>query len=782
MKIMVTGLAGMACTAAALPAIALAQDQAASARRSDDSGMGEIVVTARRRAEPAQSVPIALSAVSSAEINASGGLSDLSRVQQLVPSLQLTIVNPRNTNINIRGLGSTPAFSAPGLEYGVGIYVDQVYISRPGQSAFDLFDLQQVEVLRGPQGTLFGKNTTAGAINITTLEPSFDADFKGELSYGNYDFLQARATGSVPIVPDAVALRVSVTDAVRDKGFQFNRHTGRRIHDYSNQGVRGQLLVVPSDDVRIRLIGDYSVQDQDCCIGVPSEILTTRIDGSELPNNFNIRAARAGYDIGPIDPFARVVDADTPLTTHMTTAGVSGQIDWTIGTHTLTSVTAWRKWDYFPETDADVIGLSILPRGGVDERQRQFSQELRLASDDTGALNYVLGLYYFHQKIDSELFIEYGPDAPLWILGASTPALQAALAGVTSQGLSTAKTNSYAGFAQGSYKFGDVSMTLGLRYTHEKKSGDFSQAPVGGADLSLLPEDQQAVAVPTRNAFIPVVAFDAGTSEGNLSGLATLSWQPTPDIMAYATYSRGYKSGGINLAVLPEGVSAELKPEKADNYEVGLKTSLFDRRVTANLAAFWVDVKDYQSSQIDTSRALVAYLDNVGSVRSRGVEADIRAAPARGLAVYASGAYVDAEYRSYPNAPCPIEYLNLQTVCDLGGRPLPGTSKWSISAGGSYAFDVGGYKAEIGGDYSYRSSYYSAFNLAEVSRIDGFSLVNMRVGLTDEASGIGLQFWVRNLFDKKYETVRNIAAFNTGLVTSLLGDPRTYGVTATGRF
>ncbi len=280
----------------------LAQVKPASAgpelAASESVAPGEIIVTARRRAESAQKVPIALTALSGEQAAPPGTLG-LTQVSQLAPSLQLTATNARQTNINIRGLGATPAFASLGLEYGVGVYVDQVYLSRPAQTAFDLFDLERVEVLRGPQGTLFGKNTTAGAINISTRAPTFDPEFRSELSVGNYRSVQARATGSTGIT-DRIAVRLTVTDTTRDRGFIRNVRGGR-LADLHSFATRGQLLLKLSDTAELRLIADYSDLKQDCCIGTVTSVRTTRIDGIPLPANFFQRAARFGYQPLPED-------------------------------------------------------------------------------------------------------------------------------------------------------------------------------------------------------------------------------------------------------------------------------------------------------------------------------------------------------------------------------------------------------------------------------------------------------------------------------------------------
>ena len=223
-------------------------------------------MSARRRDESAQEVPIALTVVSSETLEKTGNYT-LTQIQQIVPSLQVFSFNPRNTNINIRGLGSNVSLTNDGLENGVGFYVDNVYYGRVGQTQFDLVDLQQIEVLRGPQGTLFGKNTTSGAINITSRRPSFDPEFSGEATVGDYGYYQLRASASGGLVDDLLAVRISGSVTER-RGFLYNVTQNERAQDYSNWSVRGQLLFTPTPDLEVKIIGDFSRQKQNHVLNV----------------------------------------------------------------------------------------------------------------------------------------------------------------------------------------------------------------------------------------------------------------------------------------------------------------------------------------------------------------------------------------------------------------------------------------------------------------------------------------------------------------------------------
>ncbi|MET0138159.1 MAG: TonB-dependent receptor plug domain-containing protein, partial [Sphingobium sp.] len=398
---------------AAVPAFGQTDAQPTPAEAVDQRNDNELIVTARRREERAQDIPIALTAVSGDTLERTG-LVNLTQIAQLTPTLVIRNNNARNTFANIRGLGSN-SDQNDGLEIGVGFYVDDVYMGRIGASQFDFIDIDRVEVLRGPQGTLFGKNTTAGAINITTRGPSFDTGFTGEATIGEGGYHQVRGSLTGPLVDDFAAYRITVSDTHRD-GQLYNIWNGRRINDYDNFSVRGQLLLTPAHNVSIRIIGDYARQTSYSRIASVVGLFTKFANGATITNNWLDRATRGGYtprfDIN--DPFARQVDVNGPIQADMEGYGVSGKIDWDLGPATLTSITAWRGWDWLPDNDTDSTPLAVTLRSGTDNHQRQFSQELRIASNGERKLDYVAGLYYFWQNVNGLGHYQQGPDSALW--------------------------------------------------------------------------------------------------------------------------------------------------------------------------------------------------------------------------------------------------------------------------------------------------------------------------------------------------------------------------------
>jgi iron complex outermembrane receptor protein len=745
----------------------------------------QIVVTARRREERAQDVPIALTAVSGDTLERTGaGAISLTQIAQLTPTLVIRNNNARNTFANIRGLGSN-SDQNDGLEIGVGFYIDDVYYGRIGASQFDLIDLDRIEVLRGPQGTLFGKNTTAGAINITTRGPSFDNEFTGEASLGEQGYHQVRGSLTGPLVEDVAAFRITVSDTHRD-GNLYNLYDGRKINDYDNLQVRGQLLLTPAANLKIRIIGDYSKQTSYSRTTSVVGLFTKLANGATLTNNWLDRARRGGYTprFNINDPFARVVDVNGPVQANMEGYGVSGKIDWDLGPVTLTSVTAWRGWDWLPDNDTDNTPLPVTLRSGTDNHQRQFSQELRLASNGDRKIDYVAGLYYFWQNVNGLGHYQQGPSSASWNNSNANQTLaNYALNGFLSYSVIEPITKSYAAFGQLTWHATDAfNVTAGLRFTHEDKTGLFDQYTAAGNDLSTLSPADRAAAQALRDAIYPVKRYTTGLKDDALTGQITLSYKVAPDVLTYATYSRGSKSGGLSLGDLPAGVSPVVRPETVDAWEVGVKSQFFDRKVTLNTAAYWTEVKDYQAGiteQIGTTSSTIRYISNIPGVRSRGVEVDLTVAPSRFIRLTGAAAYNDAVYKDYRNAQGAPENRNVSQIQDLTGVQLANAPKfiYNVSADVTYPVTLLSARDELYArfDYNHRSSNDTSGTNSIYTRIRGYGVANARIGVRFQDGRYELAGWVTNLFDKRY--YEGLSASNQGLITGALGNERTFGGT-----
>jgi iron complex outermembrane receptor protein len=740
----------------------------------------EVIITSRLREEDVQAVPVAVSVIGQQKLEDTGSYN-VGLLAQLTPTVQFFSSNPRNTAITIRGLGTSFGLTNDGLEAGVGLYIDQVYMSRPAAATFDFIDVERVEVLRGPQGTLFGKNTTAGAINIVIREPTFERQIKADVSAGNYGFWQGKASISGSLAGTVLAGRLSVSGTLRD-GTLHNVTSGKDVNNQNDFGTRAQLLYRPNDQFRLRLTGDYNRQQSVCCAQLFVRVGTTLKPAAQ---QFPALAAAAGYVPATLDPFDRLVDTNTPARANQVIGGISAIADWNLGPVRLTSVSAWRTWNWDPASDRDFTRLSIQTQSKNPDNQNQYSEELRVASNGKQTVDYVAGLYYFRQKIDATPIAEYGADATRWLLPQDLTLPANLLDGYRATGEAHSDTKSYAAFAQATWNITDnLHFTPGLRYTYEDKTGSFDQLVSAGMPPA------NANQLSRKNSIAREQHYSAAFSDGSLAGTANLAYDITKDIHAYVSYSRGHKSGGINLAGIPLDAggnpivtTAVVKPEDVSSYEIGLKNQFFNGRVTVNLAAFDTKVHNYQVNVVDSGPgALRGYLSNIDKVSSHGIELDSAFVANENLSGYVSAAWTEGKYVSFANGPCPLELNNGATVaCNLSGRPLPGLSKWVVSAGGEYRHSAFDGMAYFGVDASYRTSLHSDAADSKYLRIDGYSLVNVRVGYISsgpwEAS-----VWVKNLFDTDYFQYLSAQAGNSGAVFGLPGDPRTFGVTFRVRY
>ncbi len=766
------------------PAAAQTNSQAVPDEQEDSGrlgpaqqGGGDIVVTARRRAETVQSVPIAISVIGGKAVSDTGAYN-VGRLTQLQPSLQFYSTNPRNSAANIRGLGAPFGLTNDGIEQGVGIYVDQVYYSRIASATFDFTDTDRIEILRGPQGTLYGKNTTAGAINITTRKPSFDTEARFEVSGGNYDFFQAKGSISGPLVGDVVAGRFSASFTTR-RGTIWNTTQDQWQNSQDNLSLRGQMLFRAASNLDITLYADYNRQAPTCCVQYYARLAPTM----QAPERqYTALAAAAGYVVPSTNAFDRVTDVDTPLRAQQKLGGASMVANWDLGPATLTSVTAWRFWNWNPSNDRDFTGLPITTVSANPSQQDQYSQEIRLGSNGKHAIDYTVGLFYFYQTIDTQGLQVQGPAASAWLLSPSNSASKdpATLNGLTSRNTIGFKNTSAALFGKLTWHVTDkLQISPGVRLNYDKKEGSYVSVVTNGQGSTSLTPTQRGVLAP--QSYAP--KFD----NWNLSGDITLAYEVSPDIHSYATYARSYKSGGINLSGLPlDGnnnpiLSTEtVKPETVNHYELGLKTQLLDRRATINLAAFWTDIYDYQATVNNFQLAVLrGYLANAGKVRTRGIEFDSAFRPTGGLNLYVNGAYTDAKYVRFANAPCPPELsggANSPPFCDISGQRLPGVSKWAFSYGAEYNWSLGDGQLYVGYDGSYRSDFSSNPSPSAYMNIPGYSLSNFRVGYR-KGDKLNVFAWVRNAFDQNYYELLTTQSGNTGLIVGQPGDPRTVGVT-----
>ncbi|GAB3930608.1 TonB-dependent receptor [Larkinella terrae] len=739
----------------------------------------DVVISSRRRQESAQEVPIPISVIGGQRAEDAGAFT-VNRLKELVPSVQLYASNARNTTLNIRGLGSTFGLTNDGVDPGVGFYVDGVYYARPAATALDFIDIERVEVLRGPQGTLFGKNTTAGAFNITTRTASFTNSGNFELSYGNFGFIQAKGSITGPL-SKKLAARVSFTGTQRN-GLFFNTHTQLPINDINNIGVRGQFLYTPTENVQITVIGDVSNQKPTGYGWPVAGVVTTQ---RAAYRQFNAIIADLNYKLPYTSAFDRIVDLDTPSKADNQLGGVSVNADIKIGNGTLTSTSAWRYWIWTPLNDRDYIGLPVFTISSGNSKHDQYSQEIRYSGKVSSKLSGVVGLFGLWQDLKSDpVQTEEAGSAQWRFAQSSTSALWKTPGLFDNFGIRTTneiKSTSLAIFAQADWAITDKLHVLpGVRYNYDKKVVDYSRVTYGGLQTT------DAALIALKNGVYTNQAFNTNYAKGNFSGQLSLQYKVNTNFNAYATYSVGYKPIGVNVGGLPTANGqvlidlANVKPEYVDHKEFGIKTKPSGNSVL-NLTFYRSDIKDYQT-QVQTPEPGVnrGYLANAEKVRVQGVELDgnIRFT---NLVLNAAVAYTDGKYVSFKNAPVPLEEVGgAQAFKDISGGVLPGISKWSGSVGGEVTAkgSLIGLKGNyfLGIDEFLRSEFSSSPSPSKYLNIDGYGLTNARLGFR-ASNGLTVFLWTRNLFNKNYYEQLLAAPGSYGQYAGIVGDQRTYGIT-----
>ncbi len=743
------------------------------------SGIEEVTVTSRRREEVAQDVPIPVTVLSGDLVADTGGFN-VNRVKELIPSVQLYSSNPRNTAISIRGQGTTFGLTNDGIDPGVGYYIDGVYFARPAITTLDFIDVERIEVLRGPQGTLYGKNTTAGAFNVTTSKPTQERDARFEVSTGNYNYIQAKGSVTGGLT-DTLAGRLSFSTTDRD-GTLTNIRTGEDVNTLENWALRGQLLWDINDTTEARLITELSRQDP---VGYSQVFAGSVPNRRSAYRQFETIIAALGYN-PPRDPFARQIDQNTTWRSGNDIGGVSLNIDTELFGGTLTSTTAWYFWDWRPSNDRDFLGLNALQKSEAPSDHEQTSQEFRWAGNISERVDGVVGVYAIKQELSSDPYHreELGPDQWRFVSpnAASeaqyrTPGLFQGFGTDSSPGLETFSASL---FSQLDWSLSDrLNLLTGLRYNLDEKKVDFKRTVSGGAPLAT------PALLALRNAQYSNQAFKADITDENVTGTLTLNYALLDSVNVYGTYSTGFKPVGLNLGGLPTDagrIMTELsiiKPEYVQHYELGVKTSPLPN-ATLNFVAYQTDIEDYQA-QVQTADIAVnrGYLANAEEVQVRGFEIDARAVFGNFL-FQGAYAWTDGEYVSFTNAPLPLEEVGAPVAfIDVSGGRLPGISKNAISLGGEYTQSVdllGGAEFFLGLDTYYRSDFSSSPSPSRYLNVDGYTLLNARAGLrvADKWSAF---LWSRNLTDKDYFEQLLPGAGNAGHYAAVLGDPRTWGAT-----
>ena len=745
---------------------------------TEDNVLVEVVVSSRRRIEKAQDVPIAVSVVTGKQAEQAGAFN-VNRIKELVPSVQLYSSNPRNTGINIRSLGSPFGLTNDGIDPGVGFYVDGVYYARPAATTLDFIDVEQIEVLRGPQGSLFGKNTTSGAFNITTRKPSFTPGADLEVSYGNFAYLQAKASITGPL-SKKIAGRLSFSGTQRD-GLIENVATGKSTNTLNNQGIRGQLLYTPSDNTNITLAADITTQRPDGYAQVIAGVAPTQ---RAAYRQFNAIIADLNYSLPSLNAFDRKIDHDTPWRSGQDLGGASLNIDTKIGGGTLTSTTAWRFWNWDPSNDRDFTGLQVLAKSQNPSRQTQLTQEVRYAGELTSKLSGVFGVFFIDQTSKTNGTEESG--SAQWRFSQSTTSSNWQTPGLfEGYGIKTnasIHSTSAAVFGQLDWAVTDrIHVLPGLRYNYDRKAADYDRKTYGGLQTT----DPALIAL--KRLVYTDQAFKKDTDKTDFSGNLTVFYKASDKINAYATYAKSYKPVGVNVAGLPTASGqpilelAVIKPEKVNNYEAGVKTTPFKNSIL-NLTFFNTDITDFQTNvqaaELGVNRG---YLANADKVRVRGTELDASFVINRHITINGAATYTDGKYVKFTNAPLPLEETGAAvSFKDVSGSDLPGVSRWAGSLGGEYTKEAKFFgnkgKFFIAIDSYARSEFSSSPSASKYLIVPGYAIFNSRLGFR-ATEGLSVHFWGRNLLNKDYYEQLLPAGGNSGHYAGVLGDQRTYGIT-----
>ena len=704
-------------------ALTLLSAGAASAQDAETATqIDEIIVTAQKRSENLQTVPVAVS-VNTGEDLRDRNISNIDQLQTIVPSFQSS---PFGTSI--RGVG-TSTFSTS-IEPTVSTVVDGVVLGRPEMALGSFYDIAQVEVLRGPQGMLFGKNASAGVVSIVTNRPNLDGLFAAaNISLGEDGYNRSDATVNLPL-GDRVALRVGGFVNELD-GVIHNNFDGRSFNGNDEWGTRARLLWVASDNVEVLLTADYMKQDQ-------SITWSPYALGAGSP----FTGAYAFCGVTP-SPENDELCIDGPQYKDRENYGFTGQVDWSLGNGlTLTSITAARRATDLSSGDSDSLPVNLLNTNISDQWFEQFSQEFRLTSPQGARLEYVAGLYYFSQETRqvTEQTGTFGLPLPPGFFANSTIN-------------SLVEGESAAVFGQLKYALTDsLALIAGVRFTHDTLSLDFNQFNLPGT-----------------LGVNPTVSRVDDTTEDNVSWRLGLQYQVAPRVMLYGTVARGYKGPGFNQTGVSNATASQyVGPEIPTSFEIGAKTTLFDGRVLLNLAAFHTEFEDYQAQTLDRSVTPAAFRTiNAGDLETQGVEADFIVRLAEGLTLTGAAAWIDARYGDfapiscYPGqtvaqgcvvvAPGFPPFVPPTTAYDASGEPLSGVPDWKGTMALRYERPVfSGLKLNALIDWSWRSEVNASANGDPNTVIDGFSLFGFNVGVGAEDESWRLSAWGKNVGDQRY--------------------------------
>lgn len=753
--------------AAAVPtSVAYAQNAPVVAADSETDGSpNDIVVTARKVKETLQDAPLAVSVVTGEFLDRTG-FSQVSEVVRFVPGIALSPLNTtRASGSKIRGI-STFSFS-DGFESSVSTVVDGVVLGREAQGFADFLDVQSIEVIKGPQGTLFGKNASAGVINIKTNDPEFKFGGSADATYGRFNETKLRGTVTGPIAGDKLAFRLTGTYNKRD-GVLQNAIPGQRdLNDRDGYSLRGKLLFQPSDDLKVVLTGDIGHSSNHCCIA------TFRTAGPAIgllafatnPGVQQLRTALAAYGIVPGPSNRKVGVLYNRLLETQSPRGLALNVDYDFGSSSLTSITSWRKWSINEFNEADGVSNSnVNSRNGTKVNTEQFTQEVRLNTKIGSAADIVAGLFFFHQNLavpDAHVDIELALPFPGFFFNARTDATRAV------------STDSYAAYGEATFHVTDkASLIVGGRYTHDSLLATYKRT------TSAIDPTK-----PFSGFFGPNYTGIQSFKNDNLSGRVIARYLWNDDIMTYVSWSRGYKGPGIDVAesvnvgaVLSPGGLPVLKPEIPTLWEAGIRTSLFDKALTTNITFYSQQLRNLQT--ITPSAVGAALNIGIDKLKSKGIEAEVILRPAILPGLTLTGAYTLND----------IKIAKFSANPALVGLRFRDNAHDFYSVIGDYRTDLGSsnFQGFVRAEWTWQSGKNTDLAGRPLYNVDSYGLLNLRVGFDGPDNKYGVTFSVENVANKDY--VHYIFPSSYGVLdggqttNQYIGDPRTWKVTLRGKF
>jgi len=705
----------MACTALSSVSLPAFAQEAPAAQEQRDV----VIVTANKRDEDIQEIPVAVTAIGGEDLQ-NLHVSSVLDLNALAPSLQIkTDDNAANPKIFIRGIGLND-FN-PTTASAVGIYSDGVYIGSPLAQMGQFFDLERVEVLRGPQGTLYGRNTTGGAINLVSRKPSDTLEANASAEYGSYNSVTLEGGVGGPI-SDTLAYRAAGT-YMRNDGYTLNRLTGNRGNDTDRGSARFSLAWTPSDTFDALFQLKYGRSNGGSIWAYNRSILPATL-AAEGPDGY---CAPEYYTSGECTDLAGYANTSDNLyqgdyhlegKDKVETYGASATLTWDLGAMSLISVSGYDHADRDDVEDTDAGPTDILT-ARYQAKQWAASQELRLQSNGDNQLNWVAGLYFARDELDTRSYYD------VFRVINTGDTMNELLAGIGVFGWPfTQDTDSYAAFGQVDYKFTDkLTGTVGLRYSADDKT--FHYDSIYSSDVG--------------GPIVPLFTIDDSKTFDSVSGRLGLKYQVSDDVNVHGSYNRGYKSGGFFGAQSADPASVvPYDDESVDAYEVGLKSQLFGGLLTANLAAFYYDYKDLQvyTLVVDPNTNLtVQNFTNASNAEVKGFEAELAASPIDGLDLSLAASFLDATYKNFTSL-----------GDDYSGNTLPNAPETSLTGTARYQWALFGGNAEAQADLSYRSKvYYDTRNVERLSDGDR-TFVNLRFGWKPATGGMEYGIFGRNVF------------------------------------